>query len=123
MQNVIDNNLIDVLVDTANFQPYIHDASLALSNIAVNGSCEQIKVLLEKNCIEMISKKLLPNEDDDSLLISLEGLMNMLSVEDDGPNLHAEKVYWDKIGNMQRSKNEKIRDLAFDVAERFCMKR
>jgi hypothetical protein len=67
LQNVIDNNLIDVLVDTANFQPYIHDASLALSNIAVNGSREQIKILLEKNCIEMISKKLLPHEDDTTL--------------------------------------------------------
>jgi len=128
IQHVIDHNLIPpliVLLGQAEFD-IRKEVAWAISNATSGGTPEQIKFLVQQNCIRPLCD-LLDVADVKIITVALEGLENILKVGEadaknhDGTNLHARYVQeaggLDKIEALQRHDNHDIYEKAIKILE------
>ncbi|KAI8773014.1 importin subunit alpha-7 [Biomphalaria glabrata] len=130
IQNVIDCNIFPVLIDIlgkAEFKTR-KEAAWAIANATSGGSPEQIRFLVEQNCIPPLCD-LLTVMDSKIVQVALNGLENILRLgeadakQSNGVNQYAvfiEECYGlDKIEFLQSHENREIYQKAFDIIERY----
>jgi len=128
IQHVIDHNLIPpliVLLGEAEFD-IRKEVAWAISNATSGGTPDQIKFLVQQNCVRPLCD-LLDVADVKIITVALEGLENILKVGEadsknhDGTNLHARFVQeaggLDKIEALQRHDNHDIYEKSIKILE------
>ncbi|KAJ8315056.1 hypothetical protein KUTeg_007206 [Tegillarca granosa] len=129
-QAVIDANIFPVLIDIlgkADFKTR-KEAAWAITNATSGGSPEQIRFLVEQNCIAPLCD-LLTVMDAKIVQVALNGLENILRLGEQDAKLHngtnpyavmIEECYGlDKIEFLQSHENREIYQKAFDMIERY----
>ena len=131
IQMVIEANIIDPLIQlltTAEFD-IRKEAAWAISNAMVSGTNQQIKYLVDKGCVKPLCD-LLPSQDDEIVMVVLNGLENILkageqevkdtnSVINAYANLIDEKQGLDKIKELQNHHDPVICEKAVKLLETY----
>lgn len=130
IQSVIDANIFPVLIDIlgkADFKTR-KEAAWAITNATSGGSPEQIRFLVDQDCIPPLCD-LLTVMDAKIVQVALNGLENILRLgEQDAKNHNATNPYavlieecygLDKIEFLQSHQNREIYQKAFDMIERY----
>jgi len=128
IQHVIDHNLIPPLINLLGQAEFDirKEVAWAISNATSGGTPEQIKFLVQQNCVRPLCD-LLDVADVKIITVALEGLENILKVGEadsknhDGTNLHQRFVQeaggLDKIEALQRHDNHDIYEKAIKILE------
>ncbi|KAF0287048.1 Importin subunit alpha-7 [Amphibalanus amphitrite] len=129
IQEVIDANIFPVLIEIlwrADFRTR-KEAAWAITNATTGGTADQIKYLVQQNCIPPLCE-LLTVMDPKIIQVALNGLVNILKLgeaeaKQSGQNPYAvmiEECYGlDKIEFLQSNKNQEIYQKAFDIIETY----
>ncbi|AED96157.1 importin alpha subunit [Arabidopsis thaliana] len=126
IQSVIDANLIPILVNLAQDTDFYmkKEAVWAISNMALNGSHDQIKYMAEQSCIKQLCDILVYSDERTTILKCLDGLENMLKAGEAEKNSEDVNPYClliedaeglEKISKLQMNKNDDIYEKAYKI--------